>query len=158
MHHYLKVTGSAEQALHAFSEFLESRYTLVETSDQKHICASGPLVLMSWDRRAFSRGNFVGVNPLVLVSSAEATSRDTPTGASLKVSLTSYRIYWFPLLGLCVGVIAWSDGAPPFALVFLGCVVSGYIAISWWLLARGFVRELAALLGERGLTTRSSLP
>jgi len=132
---------NAASASHLFAMYLRQGSAQVSTPTPHTVSAFGPMVLLSFDRRGYSRANWIGINPLTRTGAIEASARDTANGSTLNVSVKSLRIYYFPLLALCVGTVAAISGAPWPALVFLLGAVAVVTVLDLWLILRGIGHE-----------------
>ncbi len=141
---------SAERALRVCEDYFRARGGVVTSADSHAVRVRGPLAFLSWDRRLYSRGNIVGINPLALVSTVEAQVQEAQDGACLKLKLVTLRAWFFPALIALVSIDAYQMSAPIFAWGFLAAVLVGNFVVVTWLLQRGLRHELQTYFQKAG--------
>jgi hypothetical protein len=106
------------------------------------ILVRGPLAFFSWDSRLYSRGNFVGLNPLALLDTIEAEVQEVRDGVCLKFKLLTMRAWFLPALVISIGFGLYQASAPIFAWGFLIAVLLANFGIVIWMLRVGLRHEL----------------
>ena len=145
----LPLRCNADIAADAFASYLRQRHARVSNPAPRTISAVMPFVFVGTDRRLYSRANWVGLNPVAQASSIQAQSIDATSGSTLNVTVTSQRIYLFPLVLFFVAAVAASDHAPAGALAIVAVILVVYASIEWWLFTRGISHEFLAYLDAR---------
>ena len=140
---------TAATAATTFAHYLQDRHAEVSTPDPHSVTAVAPLILAGFDRRLYSRANWVGLNPVAMAGTIQGQARDASVGSTLAVTISSLRIYFFPLILVVVAFASAKADAPLGAWVFIAAVLSAYALLVIWLLVRGFRNEFLAYARAR---------
>ena len=149
VHLRLSLPCTATTAASAFASYLSDRHAEIAATDAVSVSAVSPVVLLNFDRRLYSRANWVGLNPVARAGRIQARASASERGSTLEVTITSLRIYIFPLIWLVVAAAAAGNAAPFGAWVFMSTILLAYALIEWWLLVRGIPHEFLKYLGTR---------
>ena len=149
VHVRLALPCAATTAAHTFASYLHDRHADVSTPDPYSVTAVAPLVLLNFDRRLYSRANWVGINPVALAGTINGRAKDGVPGSTLAVTISSLRIYFFPLVLFVVAVASAKAGAPLGAWIFMAVVFVAYASLVGWLLLRGLPDDFLTYLKAR---------
>jgi hypothetical protein len=149
VHLHLSLPCSAATAAGAFASYLQDRHAQIATPDPFSVSAVAPLPLLNFDRRLYSRGNWIGLNPVAQAGRIRARASDAADGSTLDVTITSLRVYIFPLILVVVAVASARANAPLGAWLFMFLVFVAYAFVEGWLLVRGIPHEFLKYLGAR---------
>jgi len=149
VHLHLSLPCSATTAAGAFASYLQDRHAQIATPDPFSVSAVAPLPLLNFDRRLYSRANWIGLNPVAQAGRIRARASDAAGGSTLDVTITSLRVYVFPLILAVVAAASARANAPLGAWVSIFLVLLAYAFVEGWLLVRGIPHEFLKYLGAR---------
>ena len=149
VHLHLSLPCTATKAASAFASYLQDRHAEIATPDPFSVTAVAPLPLLNFDRRLYSRANWIGLNPVAQAGQIQARASDAAGGSTLDVTITSLRVYIFPLILVVVAAASAKADAPLGAWIFMFMVLVAYVFLEGWLLVRGIPHEFVKYLAAR---------
>ncbi len=137
-----------KEVLSAISQLLQKRYVNHVVTDNMIVSTEIPIPMLSFDRRLYSRDNFVGLNPFIyinkIVVSVEPHIHDQ---SRIRVTVISIRPF-IPLAFMCfLAFVCWHMTSDPLpGVIVLLITILSYIFAFHVIVARALPSEIRKAL------------
>jgi len=127
-HFQLIADAPPQSVIEAVSTLLTKRSVKHSIEENCIISSDIPIPIVNWDRRRYSRDNFIGVNPFLFVDSVALDVTPEPEErAKLVLTAIQGRSYIPVVFILLMSGLVWTSGESIGGWIFLGVAVLYYL-------------------------------